>query len=184
VFATAMLYPTVLDIANQSREQALTTTKTATKSATVSATKDETADWKTFTSPCGFSIKYPKDYNTGAPPESCGSGFHSNGSIVSPDQGRTLLVNISVNTSPKSVNFEDEIASYLGWAKADQESTTILGSTAIKLKPRENQQAGFEGGLSTGILILKDGRFFHFLVIGDESTISIWNDMLSTFKFL
>ena len=141
------------------------------------------SNWKTYIGHCGFSLKYPETYSVETL-QSCPEGHHQDGSITSPDYGQTLLINIYVDNTPSSTNFDDEIESYLGWTKPNQEVTSLMGNPAIKLKYNENEQAGFDGGVSTGILILKDKKFFQFNVTGDETTISIFDQILSTFKFL
>ncbi|KKP92828.1 MAG: hypothetical protein UR98_C0017G0020 [Parcubacteria group bacterium GW2011_GWA1_36_12] len=172
--------PTTPSQATQTEQ--VSTPTTSPKASPQQAT-DETANWKTYTSSCGFSFKYPADYKVTYKQNVCEPESHQDATIKSPDEGQTLWINIQIDGTKKYKTFDEAINGFVGWPKQDQELTKIQGEPAVRAKLRENQQAGFNRGVSTGILILRNGTFYLFSVTGDESTINNFDQILSTFKF-
>lgn len=153
--------------------------------ATPAIAPDPTADWKVYTSACGFTIKYPEDHNLEDAPATCVARHQGNGSIVSSDNGQTFYLNIAVDPKPKTTNFEDELKAYYPTSKDNQIPTTVAGFQAIKFKVSENEQAGKNGnGISTGVIILADGKFYQFNLIGVPESEEVFDQMLTTFKIV
>ncbi len=138
------------------------------------------ANWKTYKSTCGFILKYPPNLIASTSKKSCDDGLNE-GSILSPDNGQTLWINMYEDLKPKSTDFESEME---GIQKSDQVKTTIANYPAVKTKIFDNQQAGKNGnGFSQDLFILKDGKFYRLFVTGDKNAITLFSQILSTFKF-
>jgi len=151
---------------------------------TVTPTPDPTFGWQTHENICGFTIKYPEDYIVEDTLKSCPARHHNNGYIKSPDNGETLTMNIAVDPKPKSTNFDDELSSYYPISKDQQISTTIAGNPAVKFRVSENEQAGKDGnGISTGALILVNGKFYQFNLTGVPESVAIFEQMITTLVF-
>lgn len=151
-------------------------------SASPSAVTDETADWQTYKNEqYGFEVKYPDDWRT----SQCGVGrgffLYCQGfgpQSVGEDISTAInVLNSKLDIAKKSLPVLDNYNNKL----IKEETVVIEGVQWMKLTIKQDSS----GEIFIEHLIEKDGKTYDLGVGTDESnTVSIYNQILSTFKFI
>jgi len=176
---------------NQSKPASVPTTLVTQPSPT----PDETANWKTYKSACGFSLQYPTDYQILEQTPDCLSPLHSDyggeiikeGMLISSDNRKTMILTILVNIKPKTQNFSEVINMYYKQYFSTEEERKVIninGLQAVKSKVSKYVQGDNTPGDGQYVLIKKDEKLYLFMISTDEGRLDIWDQILSTFKFL
>ncbi len=145
-----------------------------------SSTPDSTANWKTFKSNYGYTVKYPSTWEThiaapGAPVEDqVDSGSTRYFSPLKDAQGKHVSIDVYL-ASTTSLQLQQEVISHFGW---NNKKTTNFSLGDINAQ----KTTGIDNGRQNEVVIFQK-RNYIFIMGTTPVELDIFDQMLSTFKF-